>query len=312
MPLVIETAESAAICPGELVECLETGGFDPDDEEAIAAFAPALRKLANNRRFLADLAIDELRQRCAGQVERNVYSAQVIMVHNSPGKYAIRANFWPARDDSVVVNSGTDSFFYGLPHDHNFSFLTVGYLGPGYWSDYYEYDYESVSGFSGEAVDLRFVERSRLSEGKVMLYRRLRDIHSQLPPDSLSVSLNILAVSPRSDFYDQYSFDIERREVAKVINVSPLTNLMALASRFGGEEGRELVNHFAERHPSERIRYSAIRARASDAGGVDERIEIYRRAAAAGGYVGGMASRQAAMLEKARPLMLAAEVATGA
>ena len=38
--------------------------------------------------------------------------------------------------------SGISPFFYHVPHDHNFSFLTVGYLGPGYWSEYYEYDYE--------------------------------------------------------------------------------------------------------------------------------------------------------------------------
>ena len=122
------------------------------------------------------------------------------MLHSRSGKFLMRANCWPAAADSVVVNSGTDPFFYGRPHDPNFSFLTVGYVGPGYWSDYYEYDYERTVGFIGEKVDLRFVERSRLSEGKVMMYRRHRDVHSQLPPDSLSVSLNIMAVSPVTSF----------------------------------------------------------------------------------------------------------------
>jgi hypothetical protein len=32
--------------------------------------------------------------------------------------------------------SGAAAFVYGLPHDHNFDFLTLGYFGPGYWSDY--------------------------------------------------------------------------------------------------------------------------------------------------------------------------------
>ncbi len=69
------------------------------------------------------------------------------MLHRASEKYFIRANFWPSPRDSVFKLSGTSPFFYGLPHDHNFSFLTVGYLGPGYWSEYYEYDYAAVTGF---------------------------------------------------------------------------------------------------------------------------------------------------------------------
>jgi len=303
MPLVIETREASPIGPEELVDLLESGHFDPDDEASIASFAPALRRLARNRTFLGDLVVDELKQRCAGQVERNHYSAQVILLHTSPRRFGIRANLWPAAGDSVVADSGREAFFYGMPHDHNFSFLTVGYLGPGYWSDYYEYDYERTVGFTGEKVELKFVERSRLSEGKVMLYRRFRDIHSQMPPDSLSVSLNIVAISPRNDLHDQYSFDLNRGEVSGIINQSSLANLMALARRFGGGNGRDLVDECAVRHPSERIRFAAVGAQASEAGDVDERIEHYRRAAAAGGYAGAMALRQAERLAGARRWM---------
>ena len=93
--------------------------------------ASQLKKLANDRDFLADMMIAELKQRCDGQVRDNQYSAQVVMLHGRSNKFIIRANFWPALKDSVVRHSGTDPFFYGVPHDHNFSFLTVGYLGPG-------------------------------------------------------------------------------------------------------------------------------------------------------------------------------------
>ena len=107
--------------------------------------------------------------------------------------------------------SGPAPFFYDLPHDHNFSFLTVGYLGPGYWSDYYEHDGDAHAGLDGEPVELRFVERSRLSEGRVLLYRAHRDIHVQRPPDSFSVSLNILAADPGQHWRTQYRFDIDTR-----------------------------------------------------------------------------------------------------
>jgi hypothetical protein len=298
MPLLIDTDGAAPIELGDLVEILATGGFDPDDEAGIAAFGPALARLAGNRRFLGDLAIGELKRGCAGQVERNRYTAQVILLHAAPG-FAIRANFWPAAEDSVVVNSGTAPFFYGVPHDHNFSFLTVGYLGPGYWSDYYEYDYEAVAGLIGESVALRFVERSRLAEGKVMLYRRFRDVHSQLPPDSLSVSLNILALSDRSDFCDQYRFDLERREVAGLVNANPLEALVKLAVHLGGGNGRDLAEAFAARHPSERIRFAAIEALASLEPALEPRIGIYERAASEPGLAGALAGRKARRLASA-------------
>jgi hypothetical protein len=299
MPLLIEADAREAIQLGDLVEALATGGFDPDDEASLAAFGPALGKLANDRRFLGDLVIEELKRNCAGQVERSNYTAQVILLHAAPG-FAIRANFWPAAADSVVVNSGTDPFFYGVPHDHNFSFLTVGYVGPGYWSDYYEYDYGEVTGFVGERVALRFVERSRLEQGKVMLYRRFRDVHSQLPPDSLSVSLNVLAQSDRSDFCDQYRFDLERREVGGLVNTSSLEALVKLAVHLGGDNGRDLAEAFAAGHPSERIRFAAIEAQASAEPALDRRIALYERAARAPGFVGAMAARKARRLASAR------------
>lgn len=298
MPLLIDTDTTGAIELGDLVETLSTGGFDPDDEASLAAFGPALAKLGNNRRFLGDLVIEELKRSCAGQVERNHYTAQVILLHAAPG-FAIRAAFWPAAGDSVVVNSGLDPFFYGVPHDHNFSFLTLGYIGPGYWSDYYEYDYGEVTGLVGERVALRFVERSRLAPGKVMLYRRFRDVHSQLPPESLSVSLNVLAQSDRSDFCDQYRFDLDRREVAGLVNTNSLEALVKLAVHLGGDNGRDLADAFASGHPSERIRFAALEAQASVEPRLDRRIAIYERAAARPGLAGALAARKARRLASA-------------
>jgi hypothetical protein len=302
MPRLIDSDTAETIEVADLVETLETGRFDPDDEDSVAAFGPALNKLGNNRRFLADLVVEELKQGCAGQIERNHYSAQVILLHATP-RYAIRANFWPAADDSVVVNSGTEPFFYGLPHDHNFTFLTVGYLGPGYWSDYYEYEYGDVVGFIGEKVALRFCERSRLAPGKVLLYRRFRDVHSQLPPDSMSVSLNILAQSAATELCEQYAFDLARREIKGVINNSSLEALVKLAAHFGGGNGRDLVEAFAAGHPSDRIRFAALEAQASAEPDLDARLAFYERAAARRGFVGAMAERKARRLEASRGLI---------
>jgi hypothetical protein len=302
MPCLIEVETSEQAELGDLVDALESSAFDPRDEDSLASFGPALKRLSNNRRFLGDLMIEELKQRCAGQMARNRYSAQVILLHGESGKFLVRANVWPAEADSVVVNSGSEPFFYHVPHDHNFSFLTVGHVGPGYWSDYYEYDYEKAEGYIGERVDLRFVERSRLSPGKVLLYRRHRDVHNQLPPDSLSVSLNILAFTPAIDFLDQYSFDLESSTISGAVNRNTLETLVLLVGRLGGENGRDLIDFVATRHPSERLRFAGWRARASALAAPEERAALYDEAArsAAGGFVRAMAEREAARIRASR------------
>lgn len=301
MPRVIECATEDQLDLETVVAMLEAGEFQPRDEENFAGWADTLKRLANNRGFLAELMIAELKQRCAGQVRANDYNSQVILLNVNPHGFVLRANLWPAETDSVVRHSGTDPFFYHLPHDHNFSFLTVGYLGPGYWSDYYEYEYGAVVGIPGEAVDLRFVERSRLEEGKVMLYRAHRDVHLQLPADSLSVSLNILEHGHCAPFRDQYRFDVERGTIAGVLARNAVEPMLMLAAHHGGGNGMDLVDSFVAEHPSDRVRWWALRARAGTAATLDERIAIFEEGERSGSLlVAGMARRMIDQLERGR------------
>lgn len=301
MPRIIQADTTERIELPELIELLETGGFDPRDEDNFASFGPALKKLGNNRTFLGDVIVGELKERCANQVETNLYTAQVIMLHSAPGRYLIRANVWPALGDSIVRHSGTDPFFYGKAHDHNFSFLTVGYLGPGYWSEYYEYDYHEVLGCPGEKVPLRYIEKSKLDPGKVMLYRIHRDVHLQLPADEMSVSLNILASGEHNQFLDQYQFDVEKSEIMGSLTRTSIEPLLSLSAHFGGEEGMDLIEQFAARHPTDHIRFHALKARAAVAGDLDARIALYEQATRSSNrYVAAMAKIEAQKLERGR------------
>lgn len=301
MPRVIDCPTEEKIELAELVELLETGDFDPNDEDNFASWGEKLKQLANDRHFLADMMIAELKQRCDGQVRDNQYSAQVVMLHGRSSKFIMRANFWPALKDSVVRHSGTDPFFYHVPHDHNFSFLTVGYLGPGYWSDYYEYDYGDVVGYPGEPVDLKFVEKTRLEQGKVMLYRAHKDIHLQLPADEMSVSLNIVETSHSSAFRDQYRFNLATSTIDGIMTRMSLEPMLALAAHFGGEEGMDLLANFAAGHPSDRIRWCALRARAAAEPTLDARIAVYEQGARSDSrLVSAMAAREAAKIARGR------------
>ncbi len=301
MPRVVPYSEDRPIELGDLVQALNDDAFDPADEDSFAAAGPLLGRLALNRSFLADIAVAELKDRCARQSVENRYSSQVIMLHRASEKYFIRANFWPSARDSVFKASGTSPFFYHIPHDHNFSFLTVGYLGPGYWSEYYEYEFGEVVGLPGEKVDLRYVETSRLEPGKVMLYRAHRDVHNQLPADEMSISINIMHAAPCLPFLNQYRFDVKTCEIAGILTRTSSEALLALAANHGGGNGRDLVESFAAAHPCERLRFAALRELAGAAPSLDAGLAVLAGGKASKSrFVAGMSAWESARIEAGR------------
>ena len=298
MPRLIVPGAEDEIGLDDLAEALDTASFDPRDEDSLAALGPLLARLGRNSRFLGDLVVAELERRCAGQAVDNSYGAQVFMLKPPNGRYLLRANFWPARNDAVVRASGTAPFFYDLPHDHNFPFLTYGYEGPGYWSDYYEYDVAAVTGLPGEQAGLRFVERSRLEPGKLMLYRARRDVHVQLPPDSLSVSLNILFYDAAQPWLEQFQFDVAQGTIAAGLTTAPAEGLVTLAAHLGGDAGQAVAREFAARHPVPRMRATAYAALASALPHPGARTALFLAAAGdADAYVAGHARLRLARIE---------------
>jgi len=256
MPRLIDPGEGPAIGLDELIATLDSSCFDVRDEDSFACLGPLLARLGRNRDFLPALAVEELKTRAASQKASGFYGPQVLLLRAPAGGYALRANFWPARHDPVLRTSGSEAFQYDLPHDHNFPFLTYGYLGPGYWSDYYERT--PGSGEIGGPAGLRFVERARLEPGRLMLYRTGRDVHAQLPPDAFSVSLNILGVDPAQPWIDQYRFDIAGDRIAAGLAIAGSEALLALAVHVGN--GVDLAHDFAARHPCRRMRATAAAA----------------------------------------------------
>ena len=297
MPRVIDLRDDATCSLGECIEALDAAGFDPRDEGSLLGAARWLRRLGNNRDFLADIMLAELRDRRREDDGGSAYGPQVIMLSRLGGECFLRANVWPSRDEHMFRASGGGTFVYELPHDHNFDFLTVGYFGPGYWSDYYEYDYEAVAGAIGEPAGLRFVERSRLEPRKLLHYRAHRDVHSQLPPDTLSVSLNVMHSGGAQGWLDQYKFDLERNTIAGVLGTGASEVFMRIAVGFGGTEAMDLAETFARKHPSDRIRLTALDAQS---GTLDHagRDELWRRAESAGSRLIALeARRRRALLE---------------
>jgi hypothetical protein len=295
MPRLIDPGDDGAIGLAAFCDALDASPVDVRDEDAFASLGPLLARLGRNRDFLADLATEELKARAAGQSAANHYGPQVFLLRPPDGRFVLRANFWPAADDAIARASGTAAFFYGMPHDHNFPFLTYGYFGPGYWSDYYEVDGDALAGVPGEDAGLRFMGRDRLEPGRLMLYRARRDVHAQLPPDAFSVSLNILASDPAQPWRDQFRFDLARGTIAAGLSCTASEALLALAVHVG--DGLDLAHAFACRHPCARMQVTACAALAS---ADPDRAEAVWRAAAESPrrYVAGHARLRLAELPR--------------
>ncbi|MBW4330153.1 transposase [Stakelama sp. CBK3Z-3] len=255
MPRLIDTSDTPAIDFDAFTDALDASTIDIADEAAFATLAPLLAALGNNRDFLADAALEALKRDSVALPEQR-YGPQVLLLRPPDSRFVLRANFWPAADDAVMRASGPESFFYGVAHNHNFAFLTHGYLGPGYESDYWAFD---PGGEPGERAGLRFLGRERLAPGTTMLTFAHRDVHRQLAPAAFSVSLNILARAPGANWRDQYLFDVDTDSIAGQMAVLPSEALVTLAAHCS-DNGRDLAMDFAARHPCARMRAGALAA----------------------------------------------------
>jgi hypothetical protein len=279
MALTIPTGPQEPCTLDECIAALDRSGFDPQAPDSVAHAAKWLARLAANPDFLGEIALDQLKDGCRRSGGQG-YSPQVIMLGAARPGWFLRANIWPSAEDAVVRESGEAAFVYGLPHDHNFDFLTVGYHGPGYSSDHYEVDPATITGVVGEKPGLRFTGTSVLQPGRVMHYRARRDIHRQHAPTMLSVSINLMHSAPGQRWTDQFQYDLESGSIAKVLTRCTGDTLAKLALALDPAKARDLLEHIALRHPIQRLRWSAIAALAQSEPDWGARREYLARIAA--------------------------------
>lgn len=234
----------------------------PDDVDTLLACTEMFQMLSNNSTFVTDIIHSELTDTKSFQIN-NGYTAQSIMMYMSPNYY-VRLNLWPPSSEREDIKKWQDQlYFYNRPHDHNFDFLTVGYFGSGYGTEMWEYDYEKTSGYVGEKVDMRFLERTTLPKGKAMLYRASKDIHSQFAPADYSVSLNI--ISSRQQIIvkrEQYFFDLEKKEIIGTTANGGTGRylILNLAAMFGNGKTINILEQIADKHDVPYVRLKAYDA----------------------------------------------------
>ncbi|SDM84599.1 hypothetical protein [Maricaulis salignorans] len=276
MAITLQSDRTDTIELDEYVDYV-TRHVDPTDTDQVLASAPMLKALANNRSFLVDKFNRELQDWDTFQ-SSNGYSSQTLTL-GSGNKFFIRANMWaPPTNPGEVWDWESKLFAYAKAHDHNFSFITVGYLGSGYGTSIHEYDPESIRGEVGEHVDLRFLEDTSLPQGKMMFYRASRDIHSQTPPEEFSISLNFMCVSREVSTREQYWFDLEQSIITGRVQNPGSTRVMFchLAKHIGDGRTVNLLESIASGHAFPQVRVSAYDALAALESG--HRARIWTRA----------------------------------
>lgn len=210
---ILDAELETSLTLAEYVDYVE-GNVDSTDIDSLVEHAWALRALANNRTFVLDEYHNELKA-CWSGTSINENSPQSIILART-GDFLIRSNIWvPVPPSSVHSDFERNYFAYDLAHDHNFSFVSVGYFGPGYETDLFEYDYASVQGYEGEHVDLVELGRHQLRAGRVMVYRSGKDVHVQFPPEEVSVSLNLMCRAEDTRTAQQYIFDVKNKTITR-------------------------------------------------------------------------------------------------
>lgn len=240
---------------------------DPREPRSLMALAAPLHALAGDRALLQRCIQHGLANR--GRGPTHFYSSQSCHVA-SAGPFAIRINLWPLlpadpRRRAILA----DVLSYFDYHDHNFSFITANYAGPGYETDLYSYDAAQVTGYPGESVELTYQGRHTLDERTVLLFEAGKDVHRQLPPAAPSASLNLMLTPPDAGLSHQFYFDVERGVIRDyVASVShKRVDALGFVRHWHDEHSSALLRQIAQVHPCSRTRVAAGQLLTALAGG---------------------------------------------
>lgn len=234
---------------------------DFTDQDSIQGASKALFKLHNNRKFITNLINDELKS--MGLQKNNLYAGQSLILHSEPS-FLVRAVTWlPESKNETRRALERDINFYGIAHDHAFNLLTIGYHGPGYETDFYEYDRSKVAGYIGEDIEMEFLERTRLGFGKILFMREAKDIHIQYPPEEMSISLNLMSQNhANTRNMEQFIFDIEKKKIIGYphYGVSNRTSLIDAAAAIANENTLDILQTICISHIDPRTRLQAFKS----------------------------------------------------
>lgn len=290
MARVMTRRDPASATLAECAEALATWGFDPKEEESVTHAASWLQRLGNDRQFLGDLLVDMLDGFAPAPAGADALAgtgpSTIMLVTPGTGNFLIRARVWLSPLEKMFQRSGAAACGYGRVHDFAADVLTLGYFGPGYLSEDYEYDPEMLAGHPGEQVPLRFVGRGLLEQGRLLFYRSRCDVQQRHPPEALSISIDLEHTHPDQTWSSRHDFSLVqdetagrvRGEVTGLFGHGPSESLLRIAVGLGSPGARDLAAHFGRSHASDRMRLVAWQALAAQATDEAARDAVWREA----------------------------------
>ena len=209
--------------------------YDLSTPEAVLEIAPLFAALNANPRLLEPYVAALAGDAAAANLQSD-YTGQTFVFAEAE-RFYLRANIWlPASYEMLPEFASSDQFFYGQPHDHNFTFLTACHRGAGYRTEIFEHNGVENAPSVGDVVKTTFLEDRVFGRGMLMVYRASRDIHVQHPPDDFSVTINLMTKNAHEQVRRQNLFDssvtrvVEQPRGAEVAERQLRDVLAALAS----------------------------------------------------------------------------------
>ncbi|MGW8142510.1 hypothetical protein [Sphingomonas zeae] len=258
MVAILDKPNDRVMSPEEYRAFVEEN-VDVFDYESLVETAWSLRCLANDRGFVLKHYHDEVVNVINAKGSMGLSPQSVYLVHAKD--FFIRANLWLPPSRHVDLREKEKALFsYSLPHDHNFDFVTVGYYGVGYETDLYEYEADEVVGYIGEGVGLVPTGRERLTPGKVMVYKANADVHTQHEPETVSLSLNLMPLNPRTWTLPQYAFDVDEHRINGGVSDQTGSRLFLLDffRTINDADSVQVLSDLMQRHPCARTRGTAL------------------------------------------------------
>ncbi|MBL9197898.1 hypothetical protein VB151_08505 [Xanthomonas fragariae] len=236
----------------EIVKATE----DDLNVESIKSMSHMLQGLCVNPQWFLEYLNQQLKSNFeSDDVYGNSYTSNSFVLERKPlGKrskpflFLVRANVWLPVTDSLRKNAGKNLFAEDLLHDHSFHLLTAGLLGPGYRTEICEYDFNTCVGLRDEEVDTSAYQVLQLTRESALFMEKNKTIHTQLPPEEPSVSLNLI-FQPHSSLTRQYIFDridsqrlrIKSIHYTSQLNLTATQNLINICGSFANANTMQIM-----------------------------------------------------------------------
>jgi hypothetical protein len=225
--------------------------------ENLASIADEFMALLANQNLVRDALAKELRNY---DDPAYVGRSASIPIYSGEDGLIVRANIW--RPEDATTKSSIDYRDYTTTHNHDFTFITGTFLGPGYETELFRFSGDPFNHVVGDRVSLEAVGRETLAPGIAMIYEKCHDVHYQVYPAALSISINCFKIVPKDRLMPLYTFDTEAGRISSVTEpqVDVQGNLFDIAARLGEPQFLQSLERIAISHPHPRCRAAAQRS----------------------------------------------------